>query len=405
MKLLFLTLAPISNIEQRGIYSDLMRKFRDEGHIVIIVSPTERKFGKSTSIETIKGVTLLKVRTLNILSTNFIEKGIGTLLLEYQYKQAIKQFLSNEKIDLVLYSTPPITLTSVIRYIKRKHSAKSYLLLKDIFPQNAVDLGMMSSKGFLYKYFRRKEQRLYQLSDTIGCMSPANKDYVLRNNPEIPAHRVEVNPNSIELFGDYCTPEEKVAIRAKYQLPADKSIFLYGGNLGKPQGLTFLMDVLVHNQQNTSAYFLIIGSGTEYTRLADWFAVNAPTNARLMSGIDKADYDKLVQACDIGMIFLDRRFTIPNFPSRLLSYLEYRLPVICATDPNTDIGTIAQTAGFGYSVLHGNLEEMNEVISTFTAMNKKEMEEMGERGYAYLKENYLVEKTYEKIIARFNAKK
>lgn len=401
MTLLFLTLSRVTDITHRGIYTDLMRKFRDEGHNVIIVSPIERRFGKPSSVEELNGVTILKVRTLNLQKTNFIEKGIGTVLLEYQYKQAFKQFLSNEKIDLILYSTPPITLTSVISYIKRKHSAKSYLLLKDIFPQNAVDLGMMSSKGVLYNYFRGKERRLYQLSDTIGCMSPANAEYVLKHNPEISAHRVEVNPNSIELSGDYCTPEKKVAIRAKYQLPADKPIFIYGGNLGKPQGLNFLIEVLARNQQNTSAYFLIIGTGTEYSRLADWFTVNAPTNAKLMSGIDKADYDKLVQACDIGMIFLDHRFTIPNFPSRLLSYLEYRLPVLCATDSNTDIGTIAQTAGFGYSVLHGNLAEMNEVISKFTAMSKGELEEMGERGYAYLKENYLVEKSYEMIMASF----
>ena len=401
MTLLLITLVPISDISQRGIYTDLMREFQKKGHKVIIISPIERKYKESSSIISSNGVTIIKVRTLNLQKTNFIEKGIGTVLLEYQYKRAIKQFLSNETIDLVLYSTPPITLTSVIRYIKRKHSAKSYLLLKDIFPQNTVDLGMMSSKGVLYNYFRGKERRLYQLSDTIGCMSPANAEYVLKHNPEIPAHRVEVNPNSIELSGDYCTPEEKVAIRAKYQLPADKPIFIYGGNLGKPQGLTFLMEVLAHNQLNSSAYFLIIGTGTEYTRLADWFAINAPTNAKLMSGIDKADYDKLVQACDIGMIFLDRRFTIPNFPSRLLSYLEYRLPVLCATDSNTDIGTIAQTAGFGYSVLHGNLVEMNEVISKFTAMSKGELEEMGEKGYAYLKENYLVKKSYEMIMKSY----
>jgi len=377
MTILFLTLSRISDITHRGIYTDLMRKFRDEGHKVIIVSPTERRFGKATSIDTSNGITLLKVRTLNLQKTNFIEKGIGTILLEYQYQRALKRYLSDETVDVVLYSTPPITLTSVIYYIKHTHAAQSYLLLKDIFPQNAADLGLMSSQGLLFKYFRRKERRLYHLSDTIGCMSPANAAYLLRHNPEIPARRVEVNPNSIELSGDYITSEEKLSIREKYQLPVDKPIFIYGGNLGKPQGLSFLLDVIAGNRNTTSAFFLIIGTGTEYVKLADWFSANAPTNAKLMSGIDKNEYDKLVQSCDVGMIFLDRRFTIPNFPSRLLSYLEYRLPVVCATDPNTDIGSIAQNAGFGISVLHGDLIEMNIVISKLVTCDKRELAEMG----------------------------
>jgi len=37
------------------------------------------------------------------------------------------------------------------------------------------------------------------------------------------------------------------------------------------------------------------------------------------------------------MIFLDYRFQIPNFPSRLLSYMAAGMPVIVATDPNTDM--------------------------------------------------------------------
>ena len=82
---------------------------------------------------------------------------------------------------------------------------RHYLLLKDIFPQNAVDLGMFSKGGLLYRMFRKKEERLYQLSDYIGCMSPANVDYILRHNREVDIHRVEVCPNSIEL----CKAEEQ----------------------------------------------------------------------------------------------------------------------------------------------------------------------------------------------------
>ena len=87
----------------------------------------------------------------------------------------------------------------MVRYLKNKNpKAISYLQLKDIFPQNAVDMGMFGEKGVFNWYFRNKEKALYKASDFIGCMSPANVKFVLEHNPEIDAKRVEVAPNSIE---------------------------------------------------------------------------------------------------------------------------------------------------------------------------------------------------------------
>ena len=200
MNIIFLTLVRISDIEERGIYHDLMRKFRDEGHNVYIVTPVERRLGLQTSLTESKGVHILNVKTLNVQKTSIVEKGIGTLLIEDQFKAAIKKYLGDIKFDLITYSTPPITFTNVVKYLKRENPrATSYLQLKDIFPQNAVDIGMMKATGvkvLLYKFFRNKEKALYEVSDYIGCMSPANVQFLLKHNPEIDASRVGVAPNS-----------------------------------------------------------------------------------------------------------------------------------------------------------------------------------------------------------------
>ena len=141
MNINFITLSNINSIKERGIYADLMGKFRDEGHDVYIVSAAERRNGLNTQLREVDGVRLLKVRTLNIQKTNLVEKGIGTLLIERQFQRAIDKYWGQVKFDLILYSTPPITFTNVVKYMKRKNpKAVSYLLLKDIFPQNAVDM-------------------------------------------------------------------------------------------------------------------------------------------------------------------------------------------------------------------------------------------------------------------------
>src|SRR5699024_8531098 len=135
----------------------------------------------------------------NITKTSFLEKGISTLLLEYQYIKAIKKYLYLESFDLILYSTPPITFNSVIKYIKKRDNALSYLLLKDIFPQNEVDLGLFKKHSIINMYFRYKEKQLYRNSDAIGCMSKANVNYIIKNN-KIKKEKIEVNPNSVQII-------------------------------------------------------------------------------------------------------------------------------------------------------------------------------------------------------------
>lgn len=399
MNILFLTLVKFNSINDRGLYTDLLRKFRDEGHQVSVVCPTERREKQSTSLTKEESTSILKVKTFNIQKTNVFEKGIATLLIEYQYLSAIKKYFSETKFDLILYSTPPITFSKVITYIKKRDNAYSYLLLKDIFPQNAIDMKMMKEKGFLHKMFLKKEKYLYQISDTIGCMSPANVDFVLNHNPEIPKSKVEVNPNSIEPIAFVQTQEERVKIRLQYQLPLDKKILIYGGNLGIPQGVEFLLKTM-ETCSSKDVFFLIVGSGTQYNLIQKWFQVNKPTNAKLVSGLPKNEYDALLQACDVGLLFLNKNFTIPNFPSRLLSYLEMKIPVIAATDKATDVGKVIEKNKCGFAAYSGDSKEMNQKIIQMVLQSPEEFNMMRENAYKLLLDSYTVTHSYNLIVEK-----
>lgn len=398
MNILFLSLSRFDDINVRGIYSDLMREFVKRGNDVYIASPTERRFGKPTHLIDSEHCHILKIKTLNIQKTNIIEKGIGTLLLESQFDRAIRKYWGNVNFDLVLYATPPITFNKVIERIKKRCGCRSYLMLKDIFPQNAVDLGMMKDGSLLHKIFRRKEERLYQISDRIGCMSPANCEYVVKHNPSVDSAKVELCPNAVMPID---IPElseyDRNELLSKLAIPTDKTLFIYGGNLGKPQGIDFLLEVVKANENNDNSYIIIVGSGTEYSKISRWFEEHKPKNAKLLSALPKQEYDNLIRACHVGLIFLDPRFTIPNFPSRLLSYLENRMPVLLATDMNTDMGHIAEQEGFGFWSLNGDLDPFISNMKLLTG-NESKIKEMGLKGEQYLLSNYTVDKVVDIIL-------
>ncbi|MEW6652957.1 MAG: glycosyltransferase family 4 protein [Bacteroidota bacterium] len=397
MNVLFLTLIAIDNLEDRGIYHDLLRKFRNEGHKVVVVSPLERGKWGHEIIKRTDNEIFLRVKTLKIQKSSIVEKGIGTLLLQIQFNSTIKKYLYNIKFDLIIYSTPPITFASVIAKIKKRDKAKCYLLLKDIFPQNAVDLGFIKNNSLLHKYFLKKEKHLYLNSDFIGCMSPANKSYLLEKHPEL-LGKVEVNPNSIEVRVGDISKNEFVKLRKELNIPVNRTVFIYGGNLGKPQGIEFLMEILESNELNKNVYFIIIGDGTEYLRLEQFILAKKFTNVIIKGWMENEEYEKYLQVADVGLIFLNKNFTIPNFPSRLLSYLEKKKPVLCATDTNTDIGKIAEDNEFGFWCENGDIIKFNNYLNIYT-QNGERRETMGKNGFNYLVDNYHIESSYKTILS------
>lgn len=394
MNVLFLTIGNrIREISTRGVYKDLMRKFRDEGHTVFIVNPSQRRNREKTGMIRIDGVSILVIKTLNITKTNLLEKGIATLIIQKQFMRVMKKYFSDVHFELIIYSTPPVTFAKVIQYFRLRDKALSYLLLKDIFPQNAVDLGMIKQNGFLHGYFRKEEKKLYSVSDFIGCMSPANVDYIRKNNPEINPGIIEVNPNSIEPIEQSFDEDQKAIVRLKYNIPLDKPVLIYGGSIGKPQGIDFVIDILNSRINDTSVFFVFVGSGVEFPRLKAWFDLNNPGNAVLIEELPKSEFDVLTKSCDTGLIFLDKRFTIPNFPSRLLSYLEFKLPVIAATDKNTDLGKIMLENNFGFWSETGDLKNFSINISKLSN-NDVLRREMGQNGYDFMLKNYTVSNSY-----------
>ena len=398
MNILFLTLLDFDSIDERTIYTDLLREFHKNGHSVYAISPVERRKEQKTTLLKSDKVTILKLKIGNTQKTNVIEKGISTVSIEWQFIFGIKKYFSDVTFDLVMYSTPPITFCNAIEYVKKRDNAKTYLLLKDIFPQNAVDIGMMTKsgwKGIIYKVFRKKEKQLYRISDYIGCMSQANVDYVLKHNPEINPERVEVCPNCVEPVDMSVDEETRRSLRNKYGIPLDRKVFIYGGNLGKPQGIDFMIKCLQSQEKNMDVFFLIVGDGTEFAKIEAYVNEDKPSNVKLMKRLPKEDYDKMVGACDVGMIFLDHRFTIPNFPSRLLSYMQAKIPVLAVTDANTDVGKVIVDGGFGWWCESNDIESFDQTVQKICSLEDFGMRD---KAYQYLIDYFSVEKNYETIM-------
>jgi len=153
MRVLFISLSDMRSITEHGLYSDLLREFVRYGHAVTILSPVERRTRKHTEVYEEAGAKFIKVKVGNIQKTNYIEKMISILLLKYQILNSIKRYCGDIEFDLILYATPPVTIAGVIEKIKNKTKARTILMLKDIWPQEMVDLGLISDRCCPYIHY------------------------------------------------------------------------------------------------------------------------------------------------------------------------------------------------------------------------------------------------------------
>lgn len=377
------------------IYTDLAEELANRGNNLTVVVAEERRNSKKICFYKERGCQVLRVPIGNIYNVGFIEKGISLLTMEYFIKFAIKKYLKNSKFDLILYESPPVTNCGIVKYAKRKFSAVTYLMLKDIFPQNAVDIGIMKKESIMFRLFKNKEKALYLISDYIGCMSEGNKQYILKNNKYIDERKVQIFRNTKKIKKEI-NNNHNYEIRQKYNIPKESILFIFGGNMGRPQATEFLCRAINNLKEDKNIFFLLVGRGTETVKVKNFINENNCINSIYIENLPREDYEKIVLESDVGIVLLDHRFTIPNYPSRILSYMEYALPVVVATDINTDFKDLIINSNCGLWCESDNLGALCENIRTLA--NDKELRlKMGLSGRRYLELNLDVCKSVEQL--------
>lgn len=407
--ILFLTSVYDYN-EKGNLNVDLIDEFAKHGHFVTVMTPKERKYHPVEKKEIHDNITSFQFKCLNFRGeVNVIEKGISTLSLGYQYKRAWKKYFSNEKYDMLIYTTMPITYSPIIKYIKKHCDAYCYLQQKDFFPQSAVDLGLLKKGSVAYRLFRGIEKNLFKNSDKIGVISPRNIEFILKDNPWLDKDKVEVCPNGITPMSDSALKRiksRKKEIRNKYGIPNECVVFLYGGNISRSQGIPFIKQIMneITAKPIKNLFILIIGNGNEYGHLESHINNLNNNCIRILPYMPKEEFDEILGAVDVGLVFLDPNFTIANIPSRTLAHMDMGQPIVAATDGYTDYRELIEDNHIGLWCKNGDLEKMIENLRIMTE-DKMLRTSCGEKSREYLLTKSTALIAYDVIMNSYNSSK
>jgi glycosyltransferase involved in cell wall biosynthesis len=389
--------------EHTNIVKDLALAMERAGHELSVATLSEKKFAKKTSLLKEQNIDVLRVKTGNMFNdVSKIEKFITTLLLPFQFYRSILKYYKNKQFDLIIAHTPFMGEASLIRPLKRKFSCKAILLLWDIFPQNAVDIGMIK-KGWLYKWLKRKEKHMLKSYEYINCMSEGNKNYLLSNYDFIQPSSLVINYN----WGNM-TPVIKndVALtRHEYGYSIEDKLCIFGGNVGLPQRVENLVSLFDKLKSHKAIKFLIVGQGTELHRFKCMVEVKGLENVKFMNYMERNKYENLVQCCNVGLISLDERFTVPNFPSKTTDYFKCGIPIFAMVDniAYDDYGTfLTNEAEAGIISCSNNIEKAAESLLIMLS-DEDELQKMGNNARQFFEKQLNVDKVVTrltKLVAR-----
>jgi glycosyltransferase involved in cell wall biosynthesis len=280
----------------------------------------------------------------------------------------------------------------LVEELKREMGCATYLILRDIFPQNAVDVGIMG-RGLAYRYFKSVERRLYAVSDRIGVMSPANAAYV-REHDAVPSAKLELLPNWKRVRGGEAASGRD--LRSEWGLEG-KFVAVFGGVLGIAQELEFLLELAREYRDRDDLAFVLVGEGNRKAHLQALAARDRLRNVLFPDRLPPPDFARLVRQADVGLVNLNRRFTIPNFPSKVLDYFEAEVPVLAALDGATDFGAMLEESGAGLWSRTGDLAAYRRNLETLRA-DPVLRREMGRRGRRHLEAHFTVERACDTIL-------
>jgi len=346
---------------------DLAQAFIEQSHQVSIIIPAHSQ-KNVVEISNADGPIVYSVRCFKTKDVGYARRTIAEFINPFIIGFHLKRNSNfiGQKIDGIAWYSPTIFWGPLVKQLKGVFNCKAYLILRDIFPDWALDLGLLK-KNLIYSFFKRIERYQYEQADCIGVQSPNNLTYFRRQQPQITA-RTEVLWNWI---GSKQNSHCSINLSATHL--HDRTIFVYAGNMGIAQGIDVLLKLALSFSQRNDAGFVFVGRGSDAERLKMIVSKNKLTNTLFYDEIDPIEISTLLEQCQVGMIALDSRHTTHNIPGKLLSYLQGGLTVLAKVNNGSDLIDIIRSNKLGYVSTSDN---QNELYGLALECIKTEIERM-----------------------------
>lgn len=369
---------------------DLALEFLRLGHEPIVYVPGDDiSIGSNVSI--IDGVQVYQLASFKFTEVKVLRRGIAELLMPFTMLFSLfGSKFSSSKVDLVIWYSPSIFFGPFVWFLKLRSSCKGYLILRDIFPEWLLDLGLIK-KGIIYHFFKGVAQLQYSVADSIGVQTPSNLGYF-----SDPVFFKDKNVHVLNNWLSDKRDDKGITSIATNVFPGRK-IFVYIGNMGVAQDMDIIIGLASQLRKERRIGFLFVGRGTEKDRLEKKSKDMLLDNVHFHDEVDSKYIPKLLETCAVGLVALDPKHKSHNIPGKFLSYIQVGLPVLARINANTDLEYLIMREQLG-EVYSGYDVEALSLLALKLLDNESARKQMSAKGKSYFRENYSVSAAATNII-------
>ena len=356
---------------------DLTREFAAQGHEPTVIVPSS-DLNVPWKIERVNGTIVMRCRTPGTKDIGYVRRTINEMRLPYLLLRALRASeLSRAHWDGVVWYAPSIFLGPIVRVLRRENRCRSYLILRDIFPEWAVNMGLMR-RGSAYWFFKLVERYQYSVADTVGVQSPSNLGYL--------AEWAKKPGRCLEVLQNWLAPAPNVGSSVSVAATPlfGRTIFVYAGNMGVAQGMDILLDLAERLKNRQDIGFMFVGRGSEVPRLRTGAEQRALDNIVFRDEVDPCEIPGLLAQCHIGLVALDPRHKTHNVPGKFLTYMQAGLPVLARINSGNDLADLINREGVGRVYIGESLDAL-EALAVGLVDDKAGRELMSSRGRALAK--------------------
>lgn len=309
---------------------DLSREFVRQGHELTVLLPAAG-LDQPWQLDTYDGAQVLRLRAPETKNIGYVRRTLAELTMPFAMRRNLRRSpLGDQRWDGVIWYSPSIFHGPLVAALKRASGCRSYLIIRDIFPEWAADMGLMS-RGAAYRFFRTVAEYQYSVADTIGVQTPGNMAYFSRWK-EKNGRTLVVLPNWLGEAGSAPCP-----IRVADTPLSGRKIFVYAGNMGVAQNMDVIIQLAERCHNRNDIGFLLVGRGSEVPRLKRNVEDLGLTNVVFHDEIDPDEIHDLYAQCDYGIVTLDPRHKSHNIPGKFLTYMQSGTPVLAVINQGNDL--------------------------------------------------------------------
>jgi glycosyltransferase involved in cell wall biosynthesis len=370
---------------------DLAREFARQDHTLTVLLPSA-DLKEPWLLERLEGIEILRLRSPRFKDVSYMRRTLAELVMPFAMMRNFRKSpLVEKRWDGLIWYSPSIFHGPFVSVLKKSSNCKSYLIIRDLFPDWAVDMGLMG-RGLIYRFFDAIARYQYSVADVIGVQASGNQKY-FNQWLERSGRKLEVLPNWLDR-----APNSTCSIRVNNTALMGRKVFVYAGNIGVAQGMEILLDLAEKIRNRSDIGFLIVGRGSDTLRLKESAQSRHLDNILFFDEIDPDEIPDLYAQCHAGIVLLDHRHKSHNIPGKFVTYIRSGLPVLASVNEGNELAHMIRDAQVGQVCETNNAYELMQLTEKLLDQIVTDLA-LSARCKDLFNQKFAVEKTVKQIVA------